>query len=125
MQLQETAATPFLIPLVIVVFLVLFALLYVVLFRRRGGMGSPDPFEDLYLRIHEDIKYAVAPKSIQVGVAGAELIDLATEIWRMEQRLAKVADTLPENHKKGLENSVHKLKRYISNYDIEIIDYTN
>jgi molecular chaperone GrpE (heat shock protein) len=43
----------------------------------------------------------------------------------MEQRLAKVIDILPENHRKGLENSVHKFKRYFSNYDIEIVDYTN
>lgn len=46
-------------------------------------------------------------------------------MWRIEQRLGKVADILPETQRKGLENSVHKFKRYISNYDIEIIDYTN
>ncbi|HEY4498493.1 MAG TPA: hypothetical protein VJH94_00335 [Candidatus Paceibacterota bacterium] len=106
--------------LVAVIFLALIYFLF-----RRKGIVSLDPFENLYRRIHEDIKFAVAPKSIQLSVSANELIELATEIWRIEQRLAKVADALPENHKKGLENSVNKLKRYIANYDVEIVDYTN
>jgi superfamily I DNA and/or RNA helicase len=86
---------------------------------------GPDKFDELYKKISEEIKYAVAPKSINLSASVAELVELATEVWRIEQRLAKVADTLPENQRKGLENSVHKFRRYISNYDIEIVDYTN
>src|SRR3989344_6066399 len=99
--------------------------IYILFFKRSYKRGADDKFEELYLKIKEDIKYAVAPKSINVSVGAAELIELATEVWRIEQRLTKITDTLPENHKKGFENSVHKLKRYISNYDIEIVDYTN
>lgn len=104
--------------------LVLFVLAYLLFLRKRNGVHA-DKFDELYLRIHEDIKYAVAPKSIQLSLAVSDLVELATEIWRIEQRLARVADVLPENQKKGLENSVHKLKKYIGQYDIEVVDYTN
>ncbi|EKD63942.1 MAG: hypothetical protein ACD_51C00139G0001 [uncultured bacterium] len=87
--------------------------------------ADPDKFEELYKKISEDIKFAIAPKSINLSIGVSELVDLATEVWRIEQRIVKVADALPENQRKGLENSVLKLKRYIANYDIEIIDYTN
>lgn len=103
----------------------LFTFLY---FLKRKSIyqdESPDKFDELYKKISEEIKYAVAPKSINLNVSVTELVELATEVWRIEQRLVKVADIIPENQRKGLENSVHKFKRYISNYDIEIVDYTN
>ncbi len=106
---------------------VLLILAFLYLLSRKGVRQpvGPDKFEELYKKISEEIKYAVAPKSINLSVSVTELVELATEVWRIEQRLAKVADILPENQRKGLENSVHKFKRYISNYDIEIVDYTN
>ena len=103
----------------------LFLFLYLMTRKSRHQKERPDKFDELYKKISEEIKYAVAPKSISLNVSVTELIELATEVWRIEQRLAKVADILPENQRKGLENSVHKFKRYISNYDIEIVDYTN
>src|SRR3989338_5681042 len=114
-----------LIPLLFIVgVFVLFAVI-LLFFRRRNPIESTDKFEELYRKLSEEIKYAVAPKSINLNASVTELVELATEVWRIEQRLAKVADILPENQRKGLENSVHKFKRYISNYDSEIIDYTN
>lgn len=101
------------------------ASLYLVYRKSSRQSNKPDKFDELYKRISEEIKYAVAPKSINLSASVTELIELATEVWRIEQRLAKVTDILPENQRKGLENSVHKFKRYISNYDIEIVDYTN
>ncbi|MCK9401594.1 MAG: hypothetical protein M0Q51_16595 [Bacteroidales bacterium] len=116
-------------PIVIAIFSagILLVLAFLYLLSRKGVRQPdvPDKFEELYKKISEEIKYAVAPKSINLSVSVTELVELATEVWRIEQRLAKVADTLPENQRKGLENSVHKFKRYISNYDIEIVDYTN
>lgn len=100
-------------------------LIYFISRNRSRLAGAPDRFDELYLKIREEIKYAVTPKFIDLSIGVSELIELATEVWRIEQRLTKVVDVLPENQRKGLENSVHKLKRYISKYDIEIIDYTN
>jgi hypothetical protein len=101
------------------------AFLYFFTHKSNQQTEKFDKFDELYKKISEEIKYAVAPKSINLSTGVAELVELATEVWRIEQRLAKVADTLPESQRKGLENSVHKFKRYISNYDIEIVDYTN
>ena len=118
-------SNPIYILIVAVGILFLFAFLYLLTRKSRHQEEGPDKFDELYKKISEEIKYAVAPKSINLNASVTELVELATEVWRIEQRLAKVADILPENQRKGLENSVHKFKRYISNYDIEIVDYTN
>jgi len=118
-------SNPIYILIIAVGVLFLFVFLYLLTRKSRHQEERPDKFDELYRKISEEIKYAVAPKSINLNASVAELIELATEVWRIEQRLAKVADILPENQRKGLENSVHKFKRYISNYDIEIVDYTN
>ncbi len=116
---------PIYIVILAIVFLAVFAFAYIFSRKSIRQSDGPDKFDELYKKISEEIKYAVAPKSINLNASVTELIELATEVWRIEQRLAKVADILPENQRKGLENSVHKFKRYISNYDIEIVDYTN
>lgn len=118
-------SNPIFIAIVALIVLCLYAFLY--FFTRKSGqqIKSHDKFDELYMKLSQEIKFAVAPKSLQLSVSANELVELAVDIWRMEQRLAKVTESLPENHKKGLENSVHKLRKYISNYDVEIIDYTN
>ena len=113
------------IVLVLAIALVIFLTLVILFLRKRKPVESLDKFDELYMKLSQEIKFAVAPKSLQLSVTANELVELATEIWRMEQRLAKVAESLPDNHRKGLENSMLKLKKYISNYDVEIIDYTN
>lgn len=116
---------PIYIVILAIVFLAVFAFAYIFSRKSIRQSNGPDKFDELYKKISEEIKYAVAPKSINLNASVTELVELATEVWRIEKRLAKVADILPENQRKGLENSVHKFKRYISNYDIEIVDYTN
>ncbi len=116
----------FALPIILIIALIFVAAIFLMMRRPRSQQyGDMNPFDELYRKLSEEIKYAVAPKSINLSVGVNELVELATEVWRIEQRLAKVSDSLPEAQKKGLENSVHKLKRYVSNYDIEIIDYTN
>lgn len=113
--------------LIPVAVLAVFAVLFLLILRRSQNQSGDrsDRFDELYMKLSQEIKFAVAPKSLQLSVSANELVELAVDIWRMEQRLAKVSELLPENHKKGLENSMHKLRKYISNYDVEIIDYTN
>jgi len=81
--------------------------------------------DEIYSRVKEDIKFAVTPKFMDLSIGVKELIDLAVEVWRMEQRINKSASSLPENQLKGLENSIQKLRRYLEKYDIEIVDYKN
>ncbi len=86
-------------------------------------------FKSLILKsqkeIEEGIKFSVAPKFIELSLGVNDLVDLAVEIWRMDQRILESSSSLTENHSKGLNNSIERLKRYIEKYDIEIVDYTN
>jgi len=115
------------IVIVILVLVALFIFAFVYFLSRKGGgqPAGPDKFEELYKKISEDIKSAVTPKFMSVAVEANEITDLAIEIWRIEQRIAKSASILPENQLKGLENSIQKMRRYLEKYDIEIIDYKN
>lgn len=99
--------------------------LFILFLRRLQYQKNTDKFEKLFLKIREEIKFAVAPKFMEISLGVNELVDLAVEVWRMEQRISKSAANLPENQLKGLENSVQKLRRYLEKYDVEIIDYKN
>src|SRR3989344_4735756 len=116
-------------PIVIVILAagVFLILVFLYFFARKFGQQAegPDKFDELYRKISEEIKYAVAPKSINLNASVAELIELATEVWRIEQRLAKVADILPKKQGKGLGNSVHKFQPYFSDFDIGNFDFSN
>ena len=116
---------PIYIVILAIVFLAVFAFAYIFSRKSIRQSDGPDKFEDLYKKISEDIKYAVSPKFVELSLGVSDLVDLAVEVWRMEQRIAKSASGLPENQLKGLENSVQKLRRYLEKYDIEIVDYKN
>lgn len=105
--------------LLVVVFLICFQL------RKERSYTNEDKFDQLYLKIKEEIKFAVAPKFMQLSLEVTHLVELANEIWRIEQRVIKSSLVLGENQKKGLEVSIQKLKKYIERYDIEFVDYTN
>lgn len=113
--------------IIIIALGIIFLLAFIYFFTRKSGQQSVEPnkFDELYRKISEDIKYAVAPKHIELSLGVNDLVDLAVEIWRMDQRLAKSMTALPENQQKGLQISIEKLKRYVGKYDIEILDYTN
>ncbi len=101
------------------------AFTYFVTKKSLKGKSASSELDVLYLKIKEDIKFAVTPKSIDLSLGVNDLVDLAVEIWRMEQRIQKSITVIPENQGKGLENSIQKLKRYIEKYDIEIVDHKN
>lgn len=107
-------------------FLIFFYLLCIILKKIYVKKNqSVDKFDELYKKINEDIKYAISPKFIDLSLKVNDLVELAVEVWRMEQRIMKSASTLPENYKKGVDSSIQKLQRYLKKYDIEIVDYNN
>lgn len=77
------------------------------------------------LETRKDIESVIAPKFIDVSIQTKDLVDLAVEIWRMEQRLNKIILTLPENQQDLFSNSIQKLKRYLDKNDVAIVDHTN
>lgn len=83
---------------------------------------------EIRLQISEtrkDIQSVIAPKFLNVSIQTKDLIEIAVEIWRMEQRLIKIMSTLPENQQELINNSIQKLVRYLNKNDIEIVDHTN
>ncbi len=102
-----------------------FLVLFYLLFFRKKQKDILDKLDYLHAQLKEDIKYAVAPKFIELSLNINNLVELAIEVWRIEQRVIKTSSNLSDNQKKSFENSIQKLKRYLEKYDIEIIDYTN
>ncbi len=100
--------------------------LLVLLARKIYSLSSSDKkIDDLYFKIKEQIQFAIAPKSFEISLGVSDLVELAVEVWRIEQRIAKTGSAIPESQAKGLYNSIQKLRRYLERYDLEIIDYTN
>lgn len=98
---------------------------------KKLEVGFPDQFKEMSkmrLPIPENHKVTqsdIDVKFLNVSIATKDLIDLGIDIWRMEQRLNKIIQYLPENSYDLLNNSIHKIKRYLEKNDIEIVDHTN
>jgi len=112
-------------PLLFVFATIVLVTLTFIILRKHKPLETSDKFEVLFLKIREEIKSSVAPNFMSMSVEASEITNLAIEIWRIEQRIAKSASSLPENERIGLESSIQKLKRYLEKYDIEIVDYKN
>lgn len=91
---------------------------------KKSSNNNSEKLDELYLKIQNDIKHAIAPNFIELSLNIHHLVDLAIDIWRLEKRIVKLLSTLPENQQKGLGNSIQKLKKYLQMYDIETVDYT-
>lgn len=109
----------------IIVALAALFLVLVFLISQFINRVSGDKFDQLHRKISEEIRSSVTPKFMTVTVEANEITDLAIEIWRIEQRISKSASSIPEDQLKGLENSIQKMKRYLTKYDIEVVDHTN
>jgi len=71
------------------------------------------------------VEYEKTEKIISESITTKDLMNLGIDVWRMEQRLNKIMQTIPETSQNLLKNSVQKIKRYLDKNDIEIVDYTN
>ncbi len=71
-----------------------------------------------------EIQNSVRPAFLEVSVSAEELIELAAEVWRFEQKFNKIVSQLPENYIKATKHSIEKFRRYLTKYDIQVIDFT-
>lgn len=121
--LQNLNTIAFFSILLLSIFVVVFLLS--IFLKRNQKDNISVKLDEMYSKIRNDINFAVAPNSINLSPSTDDFMQFAFEVWRIEQRITKLQINLPENQKKGLENSIHKLKRYFEKYDIAVIDYTN
>jgi hypothetical protein len=75
--------------------------------------------------LHKTIRDVVEPKFLDITPSSSNLIELATEVWRVEKRTTKVSESLSDEQNKAFENSVTKLKRFLDKNDITFTDYTD
>lgn len=100
-------------------------LIFIILLLSKITTGVAKRIDHLRDTLREELKFSVQPKFIEMSLSVESLVELAVEVWRIEQRIVKVSSSLPEAQRKGVETSVQKLKRYLGKYDLEIRDYTN
>jgi len=103
----------------------IFLLIVVIIVLKQNSLKNSEQMNSFYQNLREEIQFSIKPEYLQLSLSTQDLVELAVEIWRTEQRVLKFWASLSESQQKGLENSIQKLKRYIEKYDIEIIDYTN
>ena len=108
-----------------VLLLVILGVLFLLMWRMSKIGSSDKKLDELYFNIKQQIQFAIAPKFIEISLGVNDFVELALEIWRIEQRISKSIAIIPESQAKGLENSIQKLKRYLEKYDVEILDYKN
>lgn len=65
---------------------------------------------------HRAIFLDLSPKSMDV-------IELAVEVWRINNRIIKAGNALSEIQKRGLESSHQKFVKFLDRYDIKIVDH--
>lgn len=75
--------------------------------------------------LNKNIRDSVQPKFIDISPNTQSLIDMAIEVWRLEKRLSKAAESLSADQNKAFENSTAKLKRFLEKNDISFNDYTD
>ncbi|MFH1863170.1 MAG: hypothetical protein ABH878_10220 [bacterium] len=95
-------------------------------YSRRSLLGDLDrKISKLRKSIEREIHSSVKPYFVELTSDAQSMVELATEVWRMEQRFGKFSGEISDNHKRGLESSLQRLKRYLEKNDIEIRDYTS
>ena len=62
---------------------------------------------------------------VDLSPKSADVVELAVEIWRIQNRLNKAITDLPDTQKRGLESSIQKLQKYLDTFHIKIVDHTS
>lgn len=90
-------------------------------FSSRLSQQADSNFNQTQKLILESIR----PHFVEMNPEAKSMFELAGDIWKLEQRIGRLSDPLTESQRKGLENTVQRLKRFLSTYDIEFKDYTD
>lgn len=78
-----------------------------------------------FVQLNRNLRNSVEPKFLDLSPSTNSLVELAVEVWRIEKRMAKAAESLSDDQNKAFENSTVKLRRFLDKNDITFTDYTD
>ncbi len=66
----------------------------------------------------------VQPHAVFVDLSpkSTDVVDLAVEVWRLNNRISKIGNGLSDIQKRGIESSLQKFTKFLDNYSVKIID---
>jgi hypothetical protein len=95
-----------------------------IILAHPDGGGLDEQLKDLADDIKTEIRLSVKPEFLELTPGSGEIADFATDIWRLEKRLGKISQPFPEDQRKTIDSAIQRLKRILTRYDVEAIDYT-
>lgn len=75
-------------------------------------------------KISNEIRSSVKPHFIELSPDTQNIVHLANDIWKLEQRLKNIEQHIPKDDRQKFDSSIERLKRYLEKNDIETKDYT-
>ncbi len=60
---------------------------------------------------------------VDLSPKSADIVELAVEVWRMNNRLMKV-EALTETQQRGFNSSLQKFGKFLDRYEVKIVDHT-
>jgi hypothetical protein len=96
-------------------FVVIFLVSYFLLKNRIIGAEKEEKPQESHAG-NRAIFVDLSPKS-------ADIVELAVEVWRMNNRLMKV-EGLTESQQRGFDSSLQKFGKFLDRNDVKIIDHT-
>jgi len=116
-------ASPLLGLIIVLIFIVLLSVVMWIL-RKHNRQFITSKMIAMEKRLIEEVRMSVKPHFVELSSDAQSMVELATEVWRMERRFEKLGEDVSENHRRGLESSLQRMKRYLEKNDVETRDYT-
>ena len=104
--------------LLIILVAALMAFLYWLFSDRQPRRSFSSPEKEIpEMPQHKAIFVDLSPKS-------ADVVELAVEVWRINNRVMRAVNGLTDTQKRGLESSLQKFIKFLDRYDVKIVDHT-
>ena len=71
----------------------------------------------------DNFRKTIAQKYIPFDPSTDKLVSLATDVWRLNKIVQKLEDSLDDNDKRRIKNSLNRISTYLSSSNIDIEDF--
>ena len=72
----------------------------------------------------DDFRKTIAQKYIPFEPSADKLVGLATDVWRLNRILQKIDESLGDNDRQRIKNSLNRINTYLISNDVDINDFS-